>query len=160
MQSNPAGPHNWLKSFIGEWSYEGECVTGPGQDPMKFVGTEVVRAVGELWIVGESRGVVPGGDEATMVLTVGYDPRKGKFVASWIGSMAAHLWVYEGWLDDTGRVLTLEAEGYSFAEPDKLTRFRDITEFLSDDERRLTAVMRSPSGEWAEILTTVYRRSR
>ena len=58
---------------------------------------------------------MPGGGPATTLMTLGYDPEKKRFVGTWIGSMMTHLWIYDGALDAAGKVLTLDAEGPSFA---------------------------------------------
>ena len=34
-----------------------------------------------------------------MIMTLGYDPQKKRFVGTLIGSMMTHLWVYDGALD-------------------------------------------------------------
>jgi len=80
--AKPVKEHEFLQSMVGEWTYEGEASMGPGEPPMKFVGTESVRSIGGLWIIGEGRGTTPGGTPATMILTVGYDPATGKYVGT------------------------------------------------------------------------------
>jgi hypothetical protein len=47
----------------------------------------------------------------TAVWTVGYDPQKKKYVGTWVDSVTPYLWTYEGSLDASGRILTLETEG-------------------------------------------------
>lgn len=157
MQCEPVQQHKWLQKFLGEWTYEGSCGAMPDQPPMKYTGTEVVRAIGDLWIVGESRGEMPGGGEAKMILTVGFDPEKGRFVGSWIGSMMTHLWTYEGELDASQRVLTLNTEG-KMPGATGMSKFQDITEFKSDNERIFTARMLNGNGEWQQLMSTTYRR--
>lgn len=157
MHAQPAEQHAWLRRWVGRWSFEGECPAQPGGEPMRSGGVEVVRAVGELWIVGEGTGEMPGGGAYTAMLTVGFDPKRGRFVGSWIGSMMTHMWVYDGWLE--GDELTLEAEGESFAEQGKMTKYRDITRLVSDDERRFRAMMMDGKGRWQEFMSAVYRRT-
>jgi len=82
---------------------------------------------------------MPGGIAATTLMTLGYDPAKGRFVGTWIGSMMTHLWVYDGELDPAGRVLTLNSEGPSMTGDGSFAKYQDIVEFMSDDHRVLTA---------------------
>lgn len=157
MQCEAVKQHHWLRKFVGQWTYEGACVMDPSA-PMKFKGVERVRAIGDLWIVGESTGEIPGGATATMILTLGFDPKKDRFVGTWIGSMAANLWVYDGHLDGGERVLTLETQGHSMTNPEKTTRYKDITEWKSDDHRAFRSVMLKDDGEWKELVSMEFRR--
>jgi hypothetical protein len=150
--------HRWLKKFLGEWTYVGECSMGPGQDSAKFKGVEKVRALGDLWVIAESTGEMPGGGEAQMQLIVGFDPKQDRFVGSWIGSPSDYLWVYRGWLDDAKRVLTLETEGYMPHEPGRKRTFRDIHEFASDSHRIFRAMMQQDDGTWEQIMSMEMRK--
>lgn len=159
MKVDPAKEHHWLKRFLGEWTYEHQCVMEPGAEPLKFSGRESVRAIGDLWIQGHAKGEMPGGSEGIMCITVGFDPGRGRFVGSWVGSMMTHMWVYEGWLegDDT---LVLEATGPRFDDPTKSTKYRDITEFKGADERAFRAQMLQDDGSWTQMMTATYRRAK
>jgi hypothetical protein len=55
MNAEPLKEHRWLEGLVGDWTYESELCGVPGQEPAKFTGTESVRSMGGLWIVGESR---------------------------------------------------------------------------------------------------------
>lgn len=158
MECQPVKQHNWLKRLVGEWTYSGQCAVEPGGAPMTFEGTERVRSIGDLWIVGESTGTMPGGTPATMILTVGFDLALGRFVGSWIGSMASYMWVYSGFLDDAERVLTLETEGPSMKDPTKRTKYRDITEWVSDDRRLFRAMILGDDGKWEQMMSMELRR--
>jgi hypothetical protein len=161
--STPQKEHKWLEKFLGEWTSEAEMSTEPGKPAEKCRGTESVRSLGGLWIVAEGRGEMPGGGQATMILTLGYDPERKRFVGTWIGSMMTHLWVYDGGLDASERVLTLEAEGPSMAESgsqSKSATYRDIIEFKSDDHRVLTSNMLGDDGTWRQFMTAHYRRKK
>ena len=161
MHAEPQQQHHWLARLIGEWEMEGESVGGPGQPEMKSKGTERVRSLGGLWVVCEGEGEMPGGGTANMIMTLGYDPRTGRFVGTWVGSMMTHLWVYDGSLDAAGRVLTLNAEGPDFAAGgNKTARYQDIIEFVGDDRRTLTSRTPGPDGNWVEFMKAHYRRTR
>ena len=86
MNAEPQKEHHWLQKFVGEWTFEGEASMGPDQPPMKSRGAETVRSIGSLWIQGEGNGEMPGGGMATMLLTLGFDPQKKRFVGTWVGT--------------------------------------------------------------------------
>jgi hypothetical protein len=158
-KAEPTKEHQWLHQLIGDWAYEHESAMGPDQPKQKFTGTERVRSVGGLWIVAEGQGEMPGGGLAQTVLTLGYDPQKKRFVGTWYGSMMTNLWVYDGWLDETGKKLTLETEGPDFANEGKTASYREQIELLSPDHRTFSSSMRGPDGKWTTFMTAHYRRA-
>jgi hypothetical protein len=160
MQTEPQKEHQWLQKLVGEWTMEGECNMGPDQPASKHTGTEKVRSLGGLWTVGEGEGEMPGGGTATMIMTLGYDTIKKRYVGTWIGSMMAYLWVYDGELDASGRVLTLNAEGPNMMAPGQMMKYRDVIEFKSDDHRVLTSHALGEDGQWHQFMTAHYRRKK
>ena len=155
----PQAEHRWLQQLVGAWTLDGEATMGPGQPPATFTGTERVRSLGDLWVLAEGEGEMPGGGTATTLMTLGYDPRTGRYVGTFIGSMMPHLWVYDGALDAEGRVLTLHAEGPDMSAGGKLTQYKDVIEFKSDDHRVLTSHMQDQDGTWQQVMTGHYRRT-
>ncbi len=160
MNAEPQKEHEWLQRLVGEWTYESECSMGPDQPPGKFTGTESVRSIGGLWMMGEGRGEMPGGGAATTVMTLGYDPVKKRYVGTFLGSMMTHLWVYDGGLDAAGKVLTLDTEGPDCAAEGKMAKYKDVIEFKSDDHRVLTSHMLGDDGKWHGFMTAHYRRTK
>lgn len=158
--ATPQKEHAWLQKLVGNWTSEAECIGEPGQPSIKNRGTETVKPLGELWIVGEGQGEMPGGGSAKMMLTLGFDPKRNRFVGTWVGSMMTHLWVYEGELDAAGRVLTLNAEGPSFTDPTKQAKYQDIIEIKSDDHRTLSSRCLGDDGKWTHFMTAHYRRTQ
>jgi hypothetical protein len=158
--AQPQKEHQWLQKLVGDWTYESEALMGPGQAPAKWGGAESVRSIGGLWTVAEGEGEMPGGGVATMIMTLGYDPQKKRFVGTWFGSMMTHLWVYDGALDAAGKVLTLECDGPSFTEPGKTAKYRDVIEVKSDDHRILSSHALGDDGKWHQFMTAHYRRKK
>jgi len=150
--------HEWLQKLVGEWTFEAEATMEPGKPPERSTGTENVRSLGGLWILAEGQGDMPGCGPATMLMTLGYDPQKKRYVGTWVGSMMSHLWVYDGALDAAERVLTLDAEGPSMAAEGELAKYRDVIELKSDDHRVLTSHALGDDGEWHRFMTASYRR--
>lgn len=154
----PQKEHEWLHKLVGEWTYENEAIMGPDQPVMKSTGTETVRSLGGLWTVAEAQGSMPDGDPATMVMTLGFDPEKKRFVGTWIGSMMTKLWVYDGELDMDGRRLALYAEGPSMSGDGTTVMYRDAIEIVNDDHRIFTGSIQGADGGWQTFMTSHYRR--
>src|SRR5262245_4922269 len=158
MQAKPQQEHEWLHQLIGEWTFENECIMGPDQPPVKHTGSESVRSLGGLWVLCEGRGEMPGGGISNSVMTLGFDPAKGRFVGSFIASVMTFFWSYDGAL--AGNVLTLDAEGPSFAGDGKMAKYQDIIEIKSRDHRLLMSQVLGPDGKWSRFMTAHYRRTK
>lgn len=150
--------HRWLGRLVGEWAWESEATMAPGEPPSRDRGTERVRSLDGVWVVCEGRGGTPEPGYST-IMTLGYDPARGRFVGSFVGSMMTHLWLYDGALDAAGRVLTLDSEGPSFVDDGTTGRYRDAIEVRGDDERVMTSAWQDAGGEWRHFMTMRYRRT-
>jgi hypothetical protein len=162
MQTEPQKQHQWLDRLIGEWTWESECNMGADQPPTKTLGTEVVRSLGGLWIIGEG---VCGADDSSgkTIITLGFDPQRDRFVGTFIASMMTHLWLYNGSLDAAGNVLTLDTEGpkeESNSSQSAMTKYQDIIEFVSNDHRIMTSKILAEDGNWTQFMTAHYRRQQ
>jgi hypothetical protein len=158
--ATPQKEHNWLEKLVGEWTFEGEAVMAPGEAPHKFSGVEKVRSLGGLWFIAEGQHDSTDGGPATSIMSVGYDPARGRYVGTWIGSMMPNMWVYDGELDDTERALSLFTEGPSMTGDGKTARYKEVIEFRSGDERSFTSHVQGADGGWQQLLTMTYRRRK
>ncbi|MEX0886850.1 MAG: DUF1579 domain-containing protein [Phycisphaeraceae bacterium] len=158
MPATPVPEHRWLERLVGEWDVEETWAPEPGQPEEPFRGSERVRWLGEIWIVGESEWQMPGGGTAENLLTLGYDPDKKRYVGTWVCSPMTHLWVYhDAELDAAGNVLTLSAEGPSMTG-EGTASYRDVITFKSDDHRTLTGHMLGEDGQWSQLMEAHYYR--
>ena len=158
MKAEPQKEHAWLEKLAGEWSYENECIMGPDQPPMKSSGTGTVRALGKLWIMEEWRGEMLDGTPTTSILTLGYDPQTQRFLGTFVASMMTHMWTYDGALDASAKVLTLDTVGPSFAGNGEMSKYQDVFEVKSDDHRVLKSRVLGKDGVWTEFMTMYLRR--
>lgn len=160
MMTPPAPQHEWLKQLIGEWTMEGECSMGPDQPPAKSSGKETVRAFGDLWIVCDGAGQMPGTDSIMHSrMTLGFDASKNAYVGTWIGSCIPTLFVYEGTIDPAKpAALPLNTIGPSWADPTKLVRYQDVIEIQSNDRRLLWSQVELEPGKWTRFMTATYTR--
>jgi len=111
-------------------------------------------------MVAEGQGEMPGGGTADMIMTLGYDPQKKKYLGTWIGSMMTHMWHYDGEMDAEGRILTLSAEGPSMAGDGTMAKYQDIIEIKSKDHRTLSSRVLGSDGTWNHFMTAHYRRKK
>jgi hypothetical protein len=156
MKPQTRKEHQWLQRLVGEWTFEGEASMAPGQPAEKYSGTESVRSLEGMWAVCEGR------DETgtpSSVMTLGYDPARGRVVGSFVAGMMPHLWIYDGELDADGKRLMLNAEGPSLTIEGETGKYRDTIELVSDDHRVLTSAFLFDDGEWREFMRADYRRT-
>lgn len=153
MEAKIRDEHQWLQKLEGDWTIE-----GPGPDGSKLTGREKVKMVGGIWAICEGEGTMPDGTHGITVMTLGYDPTRGRYVGSWLGSMMDWFWIYDGKLRADGKALELQADGPNFEKPGELSRYKDVIEFITDDHRTLTAYAQQPDGTWTEIMRADYRR--
>jgi hypothetical protein len=157
MTADVQKEHLWLSRLVGDWNFEAECLMGPDQPPVKTTGSQTVRMLGNLWMIGEGEGECPDGTMAKSIITLGYDPEKQRFVGTFVASMMTHLWPYDGTLQ--GDVLTLDSEGPSFSG-DGRSKYQDIVEIVDDDHWILRSRMPGEDGKWIEFMTGHYRRKQ
>jgi Protein of unknown function (DUF1579) len=160
MKIEPQKEHQWLQRLVGEWTCEGEAVMEPGKPPSKWKSTETVRSLAGLWFLADGHGDTPDGGTAKTMMTLGYDSQKKRYVGTFIGSMMTNMWVYEGTVDSSGRVLTLDTEGPAWSGDGKMAKYKDIIEFKSDDHRTLTSQILGDDGKWTQVMTATYRRKK
>lgn len=160
MKVEPQKEHQWLQKLIGEWVIEAGGKPGPGEPDVKTTGSETVRSIGDVWIVAEGEGEMPGGGRMKSVMTLGYDPQKKRYTGTWLGSMMTHLWVYDGEMDSTGKILTLYAEGPSMSGDGSMAKYKDVIEVKSDDHRTLSSSVLAADGSWNTFMNADYRRSK
>lgn len=159
MQSpEPQKEHLWLHQLVGDWSYVNESSMGPDQPLMRMEGTETVRLLGDLWTIGEAVSKSPDGGEFRSIMTLGFDPASNRFVGTFIASVMTHLWPYDGSLDPTEKILTLDSEGPSCTGDGTIAKYQDMIEFLDIDHRTLSSQYLGPDGQWVKFMTADYYR--
>lgn len=157
--SKPTKEHQWLAQFVGEWDTVAKGTMGPGQPPMECSYKLSSKMLGGFWTVNEIKGDMAG-TPMNGIQTIGYDEAKKKYVGTWVDSMMPFMWQYEGSVDKSGKILTLEADGPNFTTPGKLTKFQDIYEFKSADEMAVTSKMLGEDGIWVTFLSGSAKRKK
>lgn len=160
MHASPQKEHEWLQTLVGDWAVETEMLTEPGKPPMKVTSTESVRSLGGLWV--QCEGVIdgPDGTKAVNIMTLGYDPAKKRYVGTFVSSMMTHLWIYDGDVESSGKVLILDAEGPGFTPDVRTAKYQDSIEIVNKDHRILRSQMLQTDGTWFPFMTANYHRTK
>jgi hypothetical protein len=155
----PQKEHQWLNQLVGDWDTEGEIHMAPGMEPIKSTGTDTSRMLGGFWLLSDVKGEMMG---MTMEakLTIGYDAEKKKYVGSWVDSMTSYMWTYEGSVDDSGKVLTLNTQGPCPQRGGQMTNFKEVMEIKNKDERTFTSSYQEEDGKWTKMVAVKYRRKK
>jgi hypothetical protein len=146
----PQKEHEWLRQLEGNWESDMKIHMTPGEPPTESKSNESARMLGGFWIVSEGKGEMMGSPFSS-ILTIGYDTEKKKYVGTWIDSAMGRLWVYEGTLDESGRILTLGTEGFCPMRGEH-AKFRDIVEMKAPDHKTITSQIQMPDGEWVTMV--------
>lgn len=154
----PQAEHQWLEKLVGEWSFESEMDAGTGQPPQKSAGKESVRSLGGLWFIAEATSDMPEGGRQESLMTMGYEPVKKRYVGSFVSSAMTQQFVYEGFVDDSGSSLVLEAEGPDMSGGSGTVRYRDVVTIEGQDGRMLTSHILGKDGKWTRFMQARYRR--
>jgi Protein of unknown function (DUF1579) len=156
----PTSEHQFLLQLVGDWSIESECTMGPDQPPSKSTATQSTRAIGSLWTLGEMVMRGPGEDSMLSLITLGFDPARGKFVGSFVASCMTYHWIYEGSLDASRRILTLDAEGPSFTGDGSTAKYHDIIEVVEQDTYLFSSEYQSTDGQWIKFMNGTHTRKK
>lgn len=158
--AKPQKEHAFLQRLVGQWELTASDHDGKKPEDPQQAWSETVKAIGDLWIIGEGHGKMQDGSEMTTVITLGFDPDKGHFVGTWIGSIMTYLWVYKGWLEDDGKTLTLEAEGPDMSGSGGMATYHDVLVLHDDDHRSFSGSLRQADGSFKTFMTSEFRRKR
>lgn len=162
-EAKPEPQHAWLNQLVGQWTWACDMMEGADEKTAaEHKGTETVRSLGGIWIVGDGTSNMPNpdGTPCSTVITLGYDPVKKRFVGSFIASMMTHLWPYEGEMSADGKSIVLNSEGPSFTTPGKSAKYIDTITMETRDRRILTSQYQADDGSWHQFMRAIYMRSK
>lgn len=153
----PTKQHGLLTEMEGSWDVKCEYLIDP-ENPMTAKATEKVETVGPFWTVSRFKSRM-GGEPYEGRATLGYDPRQGRWVSTWIGSNDPHLWSFVGDWDEGEQTLTMYGKGPSPQGPELLD-YVTVERRLSPDERTFEMSFTLPDGTVVPLFRYAYERRK
>ncbi len=147
--------HKLLMTHVGQWNVDCKFYMDPSQPPMETSATDTVEAVGEFWTVCKFQASMMG-MPFTGRATLGYEPSTGRYVSTWIDSMAPVLCLMHG--ETKGDTLTMRGDFYSCMTNSVLAH-RTTEKHISKDERIFEMFCTLPDGVEIKMMSNHYRRA-
>lgn len=72
-------------------------------------------------------------------------------------SMTSYLWMYEGTVDESDKIPTLETEGPRQETPGQMAKYEEVIE-IKDKDHKIFRSFREKAGEWTKGAEVHYRR--
>jgi hypothetical protein len=149
--------HKILAMEEGVWDAD-ITTTLPGQEPMKSKGVETNRLLAGKWLISDFKGEFFGQPFEGHGVN-GYDAKKGKYVATWVDTMSAHIDSLDGSYDDKTKTLTLNAN--SEDPSGKPMKMRLETQFKDDNTRIFTEYVQSDGQkEFVKFMEVKYTKRK
>lgn len=143
--------HQFLKMFAGQWNVKSEGVMAEGQPAVPMSGKIDSQLLGDFWVVNRMKSEVAG-MSFSGIQTVGFDSKKNKYVGTWIDTTADFMWKYEGFVDESGKKLILEATGPDMMNPAETRLYRDAYEFKDKNTIITTSSAQKDDGTWMTFM--------
>jgi hypothetical protein len=151
----PTAEHKLIKEHAGKWKVACKFYMEPGQPPMETNATETVEMVGEFWTISKYESSFMGMPFVGRC-TLGYEPHTGKWVSTWVDSMAPVLFNFTG--EQKGDTITMEGEAFS-CMTNSVLKHRTVQKNVSKDEHLFEMFATMPDGNEVKMMTHHYTRA-
>lgn len=159
VAEKPTKEHADLKRYVGEWESEMSMTMTPGQPPMISKGRSTVRAMGEFWVVEDSKFEMFGMQfEGHGVY--GYDATRKKHINFWADTAGSWPMTCEGEMDADGKTLVLKSDGPSYSDPNARMTYTLKSSWPDNDTRVLKMYMPGPDGSEMEVWQMTAKRKK
>jgi len=151
----PTTEHKLLKDHAGNWKVACKFYMDPSQPPMETTANETIEMVGEFWTVSKYETSMMGMPFVGRA-TLGFEPHSGKFVSTWVDSMAPVLCALTG--KQKGDTIHMEGEFFS-CMTNSVLKHRTTEKHVSKNERIFEMFAVMPDGKEFKMMTNHYKRA-
>jgi len=152
----PGEPHRLLAKLEGSWKTRTTHWPVPGQPPVTGEGScEQKMILDGRFLHQEFKGDMMGVPFIGIGVN-GYDNHTGKYVSTWMDSMATGLYYFEGTADAEGRTIT---QICNYDDPVKgPVKWRSISRFIDDDTHEFEMFSIDQDGNEEKMMELTYIR--
>lgn len=152
---SPDDPMGVLRRDVGVWDCEVKFYPDPNGQPVVSKAVESNHMVGDVWVVGDFRGEMAG-TTFHGSSQMGYDPKKRKYVGSWIDSASPYPTQMEGTYDASMKILSIVGLG---KDPNGMPmKMKLVVTYREDDSRSMTMYVGAGADEWLRMMEVDYRK--
>ncbi len=157
QSGTPSPEHKVLKADEGTWVAHCTMYMPGAPEPMEFEGTEVNRMLGEMWLISDFKADF-GGMPFEGHATLGFDPKQGKFIGTWIDSFNPYTFHMTGVYDEATKTMAMDSKG---VDPTTGEESEGKTEVVygGDDSRTMT-MWKKDGDEYVKEMVIVYKRKK
>jgi hypothetical protein len=150
----PGPEHEILKKEEGVWDASVETMMPDGNKDVSK-GLETNTLLGGLWLITDYKGAL-GPQDFSGHGVMGYDPKKKKYVGTWVDTMSTTLAVVEETYDAATKTITGTMEATD--ENGKTVKMKMVTEWKDDNNRIFTMSGPGPDGKEVMMMRITYKR--
>lgn len=151
----PTAEHRLLKDHVGTWKVNCKIYMEPGKPPTETNAKETIEMVGEFWTASKYEMDMMG-SPFTGRCTLGFEPHSGKFVSTWVDSMAPVMCYFSG--KQKGDTITLEGEFFS-CMTNSVLKHRTTEKHISKNERIFEMFCTMPDDKEIKMMSNHYKRA-
>lgn len=149
----PGKEHQRLAEMVGTWDATMQMA---GMPDSKGVST-ITMTLGGFWLVDQFQASIGGGPFEGRG-TTGYDPIKGKYVATWVDSWSSWLTVTEGVYDEKTKSLTMTGDGYD--QMGQKVKVKHVTIHKDANTNVFEMYQTGADGKEVKLMTITYVRRK
>ncbi|MBK8096510.1 MAG: DUF1579 domain-containing protein [Planctomycetes bacterium] len=149
----PGKEHQRLAAMVGTWDATMEMA---GMPASKGVST-ITMTLGGFWLVDQFVADI-GGMPFEGRGTTGYDPIKGKHVATWVDCWSSGLTVTEGSYDEKTKTLTMTGDGYD--QMGQKVKVKHVTTHKDANTNVFEMFQTGADGKEVKLMTVTYVRRK
>jgi len=155
----PTEQHKILQNDVGTWDAVCQLWPAPDADPIPFKAVEKNRLLeGGTWLISDYTADI-GSMKFEGHGIFGYDPKKEKYVGTWVDNMTPIISPMEGTYDAEKKSMTMTSKGYN-PETGKTFEMKNVSRYIDKDTRIFEMYMPGEDGKkmWKSMEMKYTRR--